>query len=230
MLGSSHFYFFEGESFATLTRHNAPNKDLFAHIDTCVLNHIQLQKSNWCAVQSQGVLLARAFSITLSEAMNALRTSFAENFSYTSARHAHLFYLLSDANLELYNPLDFLAAVLPLYIYYYHEEIRLYYSGTWDAEPVFADVIVSLICVYFILYFFHMLYGIELVFGTPGLSGKLLCAIDLWIKSVMVYSFQGFFAISVKAVLDHFFGWPTVRGIWYQIRHDFDEIWEEEQQ
>ncbi len=162
--------------------------------------------------------------------MDALRTLFMKHFPYTSARHAHLFHLLSDANLERYDLLDFLAAVLPLYIYYYHEEIRLYYSDTWGTEPIFADVIVSLLCVCFILYFSNMLYGIGLVFGTPSLSGKLLCAIDLWMESVMVYSFQAFFAIFVKAVLDEFFGWPTMRGVWYQIRHAFDEGWEDEQQ
>ena len=148
----------------------------------------------------------------------------ARNLPHTFARYVHFLHLLANANLESYDYRDFLTAILPLHIFYFHEEIRIYYSGSWIAEPLFDDVVTSLMSVYFVLFFFNSLHSIGLVFDSPGLGGKLMCAVDLWVESACVFSVQFAFVLLVRAWQDRFFGWPTARFLFRNIREDFDDL------
>lgn len=146
---------------------------------------------------------------------------------YTSARVLHLLYLLSDANLELYDRRDLLVAILPLYLIYYHDEIRMFYSGSsWTAESPFNDIITSLFYLFFFVYAYDSLYAIGLVFSTPTIIGKLICAVDLWLESVCVVSFSFVFAMAVNELLDQFFGWRTARFVYYNLRIEVRAAWQ----
>lgn len=159
--------------------------------------------------------------------MDAISKFLRAKLPHTSARVSHVRYLLSDANLELYDHRDLLIAILPLYILYYHDEIRMFYSGSsWTAESLFDDLIASLVFLYFFVYFYDSLYAIGLVFSTPTLIGKLICAFDLWLETVCVFSFQLGFAMSVKALLDQFFGWPVARFVYHNIGIQLRIAWQ----
>ena len=158
--------------------------------------------------------------------MNEIHNHVLEsNVPHTWARVWHFIYLLSDANLDLYERGEILAAILPLYIYFYHEEIRKYYSGTWISKPIFDDVMNSIMCLRVLQFFHDVLVNISIVFSTPTLSGKLICAFDLWLEAQHVFLLQMTFVIFVRITLDGFFGWPRTRRFYHQhVRGDFDPI------
>lgn len=161
--------------------------------------------------------------------MDMISNSLRAKLPHTSARILHIRYFLSDANLELYDRRDLLIAILPLYILYYHDEIRVFYSGSSrTAGSLFDDLITSLVLLYFFVYFYDSLYIIGLVFSTPTLIGKLMCAFDLWLESVCVCSSHIVFAIFVKAVSDQFFGWPTAHWVYYSLRNELLIAWRNE--
>ncbi len=182
------------------------------------------------------IILGCTFATMLSGAIEWLRhLSISEiisnflkaKFPHTSARILHMLYLLSDVNLELYDRRDFLVAILPLYLLHFHEYIRVYYSGTWTSESLLGDIVASLVFLYCLVYFYDSLYAIGLIFGTSTLWGKLICAFDLWLESVCVFSFHLAFAIFVRAVLDQFFGWPTAQWMYYVVSIELRIAWQD---
>ncbi len=159
--------------------------------------------------------------------MDITRNFLKAKLPHTFARVLHLRYLLSDANLELYDRRDLLIAILPIYLIYYHDEIRMHYSGSsWTAESLFDDLITSLVFLFFFVYFYDSLYAIGLVFSTPTILGKLICAFDLWLESVCVISFQLVSAMAVKALLDQFFGWPAARFVYNNLGNELRAAWQ----
>ena len=97
------------------------------------------------------VLSAAFEGLRLGSMVDILWNIVERNLPHTYARLVHLVYLLSDANLELYHLLDALTWGLPLYLWYFHEEIRIFYSGPWIPEPIFDDIITSLFWLYYVL-------------------------------------------------------------------------------
>ena len=145
---------------------------------------------------------------------------------HTWARVFHFIQLLSDGNLELYEQGEIFTAMLPLYIYFFHEEIRIYYSGPWVPEPIFDDVILSLICLRALQLFYDTLLNVGIILNTPTIGGKLVCAFDLWLETQYILILQVGFLFLVRIVLDGFFGWPVTRRFYREhVRGELDPIW-----
>ena len=161
----------------------------------------------------------------LSEINEMYNNILERNMPHSWARVLHFVHLLSDANLDLYEVRETLAAILPLYIYFYHEEIRIYYSGTWISKPIFDDVINSMLCLRVLQCLHDTLLNIGIVLSTPTLGGKLVCAFDLWFEAQYVFTLQVVFVFFVRTVLDGFFGWPRTRRFYHEhVRGDVEPI------
>ncbi|KAL8963367.1 MAG: hypothetical protein Q9193_000364 [Seirophora villosa] len=124
----------------------------------------------------------------------------AELLPQTRARLQHWLYLLSDQNLDLYTPGDWLIWILPFYFDIFLMGLVVYArppGGAQTQSPLPSN---CLTLVLFFAYVNWLFTAIEYVWMQPGVAGMCLAAVDLCVEQVCVLVLAKV-AIQVVAVI-----------------------------
>ncbi|KAL9014166.1 MAG: hypothetical protein Q9173_001180 [Seirophora scorigena] len=134
----------------------------------------------------------------------------------TRARLQHWLHLLSDQNLDLYTPSDWLIPLLPFYIDIFLTSLVVYARTPGVALPNQRQSPLPSNCLTLVLVFAYVNWlgtAMEYVWMQPGVAGKCLAVVDLCVEQVCVIVLAKV-ALQVVAVLANWpFGWRAVRDL-----------------
>ncbi len=160
--------------------------------------------------------------------MSTINVALAHGLPQTWTRLHHWLHLLSDQNIDLYTPQDFLLFTLPIYVDFFLLILSVSYHHPLHrhAQDPLHSVTDDLLFPVFMFTAVHwLLTAVDYVWSQSGIGNMLLALVDLFLEQVFV-SALAWVALHL-AMLSAYraFGWDRVRrAFWayigYQIEHD----------
>ncbi|KAL8654654.1 MAG: hypothetical protein Q9210_001376 [Variospora velana] len=146
-----------------------------------------------------------------SETFDIIISQILEHLPRTTARFNHWLYLLSDQNLNLYTPQDFLVFILPLYLEIFLLSLIYYRPPGFprNPNPGAYDYHTSIIIFSCLSWLFT---AIEHVWIQPDFSGMCLAVVDVCVEYLCVIMLQKVMLFGIAVLANWVFGWRALSG------------------